>query len=66
VRAYEALKGSSPKGDDNWLTSREFRKGMTDRIAATDQAVRPLLDPARTARFEHWRTDIRKSRYELE
>ncbi|HEU4338543.1 MAG TPA: hypothetical protein VFS19_00620 [Planctomycetota bacterium] len=66
VRAYEALKGNAPKGDDAWLTSREFRKGMTDRIAATDQVVRPLLDPARTARFEHWRTDLKKSRYELE
>ena len=66
VRAYESLKGGSPKADDNWLTSREFRKGMTDRIAATDRAVLPLLDPARTARFDQWRDDIKKSRYELD
>lgn len=66
MRAFEDLKKHVTQGEINWLESPEFRKGLEERIAATDEAVKPMLDPAQTAKFEEWRKSLRKTRYELE
>ena len=66
IRAFEDLKKDVPKGEENWLESPAFRKGLKERIASTDEAVLPMLDPAQTAKFETWRKELRKSRYEIE
>ena len=66
MRALDDLKKDLPKGEENWLESATYRKGLKERIAATDEAVLPMLDPAQTAKYETWRKAIRKTRYELE
>jgi hypothetical protein len=66
IRAFEDLKKDLPKGAENWLESPAFRKGLKERIAASDEAVLPMLDPAQTAKYEAWRKELLKTRYELE
>ena len=66
VRTFEDLEKDVPKGEENWMDSPAFRKGLKERIASTDEAVLPMLDPAQTAKFETWRKELRKSRYEME
>jgi hypothetical protein len=66
VRALDSLKADPAKGDDAGLESPAFRKGLEERILATDARVRPLLDPARTAKYDEWRQDLRKNRYDLD
>ena len=64
LRSLDALQTSETPG--NLLENPEFRKGLEERIAATDEKVRESLNAFQTAVFEQWRRDLRKDRYELD
>jgi hypothetical protein len=66
VRSFDALRASGSGSQENELTSPKFRKGLEDRILATDEKVRELLNSSQAAVYDQWRRDIRKERYELD
>lgn len=65
-RNLSVLRDDNPRPEDNWLSSPEFRKGLEQRISATDEKVREILTAFKTAVFEQWRREYRKNRYDLE
>jgi len=65
-RNLSALRDDNPRPEDNWLSSPQFKKGLEQRIAATDEKAREILKAFQIAVFESWRRDYRKNRYDLE
>ncbi len=66
VRTFDSLQFDDPKPGGNWMATPEFRKGLEERVAATDKKVRDLLTAGQALIFEQWREEIRKDRYELD
>ena len=66
VRGFETLARGDSRTEENWLASPKFRKGLSDRVEATDARVRSLLTDFQKTVFELWRIEVRKDRYELD
>ena len=56
----------SDRGDDLWMETPEFRRGLEARIAATDEKLRGLLTVSQYGAFDEWRKELRKESYRLD
>jgi phosphopantothenate synthetase len=56
----------SDRGDDLWMESPEFRRGLEERVAETDQKLKGLLTVSQYWAFDEWRKELRKETYRLD
>jgi len=66
VRSFDALRASDSSSQENIVATPAFRKGLEERISATDEKVRELLNSSQAAVYDQWRSDLRRDRYELD
>ena len=66
VRALKNIEAGDPGGDENYLTSAPFKKGLEEKIAETDRKAHALLNAFQQSTFDDWRREMRRERYELD